>query len=114
MEKDPLVEEMRIRLRTGGFRGGGGPVEVGRRQGLPGGERTCRARGWKNCSGRASSPRGPVVSLSARERPPPADLHRAASAPDSAGSWPDSNHLGEGILLLRLLFAMDAGNYLYF
>ena len=38
-EKDPLVEEMRIRPRTGGIRGGGGPVKVGRRQVLPGGER---------------------------------------------------------------------------
>ena len=60
VEMDPLVEEMRIRQRTGGFRGGGGPVEVGRRRVLTGGERKCRARGWKNCSGRASSPRGPA------------------------------------------------------
>ena len=45
VEMDPLVEEMRIRLRTGGFRGGGSPVEVGRRRELPGGERKRRARG---------------------------------------------------------------------
>ena len=29
-EKDPLDEEMQIRPRTGGIRGGGGPVKVGR------------------------------------------------------------------------------------
>ena len=45
MEKDPLVEEMRIRQRTGEIRGRGGPVEVGRQKELPGGERKVRARG---------------------------------------------------------------------
>ena len=43
-EKDPLDEEMQIRPRTGGIRGGGGPVKVGRWQVLPGGEREWGAR----------------------------------------------------------------------
>ena len=39
VEKDPLVEEMQIRQKHGGFRGGGVLGEVGRRRVLPGGER---------------------------------------------------------------------------
>ena len=35
---------MRIRPKTGEIRGGGGPVKVGRRQVLPGGERELGAR----------------------------------------------------------------------
>ena len=56
VEKNPLAEVIRIRPRTGGIRGGGVPVEIGRWQRLPGGERKKGRGRWKNCSRGAVHP----------------------------------------------------------